>query len=120
MDKHVTDICDKCLTCQRNKRTTKKQGHLPPKTAEYNPWDNVCVDTIGPYTIKRDGQEPLMLWCLTAIDPATGWLEIFNIKTKRADLLINLLEEQLLCILDTDGTRNDLRPRYRIHERIRE
>jgi len=41
--------------------------------------------------------EPLTLMCLTVIDPATGWLEIFEIDTKRADVLINLFETEWLC-----------------------
>ena len=35
--------------------------------------------------------------CLTVIDPATGWIEIFEIKTKRADVLINIFETEWLC-----------------------
>ena len=69
----------------------KEMGTLATKSGRIPPLGQSMRSTIGPYTIKRDGQKPLTLWCLTAIDPATGWLEIFNIKTKRADLLINLL-----------------------------
>ena len=82
MDKDIEDICRSCKTCQRNKRSTKKWGHVPPKTAKYHLWETVCVDTIGPYTIHRVGMKPLTLMCLTAIDPATGWIKIFKIKTK--------------------------------------
>ena len=80
-----------------NKKSTQKWGHLPPKTAEYHPWEIVCVDTIGPYTIKRTGMKDLTLMCLTAIDPATGWLEIFELETKRVDVLINIFETEWLC-----------------------
>ena len=97
MDKDIEQMCRKCPTCQRNKKSTQKWGHLPPKTAEYHPWEMVCVDTIGPYTIHRKGMKDLTLMCLTAIDPATGWLEIFEIDTKRADMLINLFETEWLC-----------------------
>ena len=30
----VHDVCSKCDTCQRTKRTTQKYGHLPPNEAE--------------------------------------------------------------------------------------
>ena len=60
----------------------KKYGHLPPKEAEAEPWERLCVDLIGPYTIKRKGKEPLRLWCITMIDPATGWLELKQINNK--------------------------------------
>jgi hypothetical protein len=33
----VHDICSKCDTCQRTKRTTKKYGHLPAMEAEADP-----------------------------------------------------------------------------------
>ena len=39
-----------------------------------------------------------MLWTLTMIDPATGWFEIKEIKTKRADVIAiaNLVEQTWL------------------------
>ena len=97
MQKDVERICKTCPTCQRNKRTTQKWGHVPPKQAEYQPWEQVCVDTIGPYKIKRQGKPTLTLQCLTAIDPATGWIEVFDIETKRADQLANTFEMEWLC-----------------------
>ena len=47
----VHDVCKKRPTCQRAKTTNQKYGKLPPKHAETNPWDTICVDLIGPYTI---------------------------------------------------------------------
>ncbi len=44
-----------------------------------NPWEALCVDLIGPYTLKgKDGTEVDFL-CLTMIDPATNWLEIVEL-----------------------------------------
>ena len=51
-------------------------SQLPEKTAESDPWDVLCVDLIGPYTIKRKGHPALTVKCVTMIDPATGWFEI--------------------------------------------
>jgi hypothetical protein len=48
----VHEVCSKCDTCQRTKRNSKKYGHLPAKEAEVDPWEILCVDLIGPYTIK--------------------------------------------------------------------
>jgi hypothetical protein len=31
---------------------------------------------VGPNTIKRRGAEDLTLWCVTVLDPATGWFEM--------------------------------------------
>ena len=73
----VNDICKKCHTCQTTKRIDKKYGHVPEKKTTYIPWDTLCVDLIGPYTIHRKAKsgkkrKDLTLWCVTMIDPATG------------------------------------------------
>ena len=94
--KMVHKVCTTCHTCQTTKRTKKKYGHLPPKEAEGIPWETLCVDQIGPYKIKRKRKSTLELWCLTMIDPATGWFEIVNIPTKRADVIANLVEQTWL------------------------
>ena len=48
---------------------------------------------IGPYKIKRKRKDPLELWCVTMIDPATGWFEIKEVPgTKRADFIANIVE----------------------------
>ena len=67
----------KCKLCQKAKITNQKFGKLPAKTTEESPWDTLCVDLIlGPYKIQRKGKKDLKLWCLTMIDPATGWFEM--------------------------------------------
>ena len=55
----VHDVCKKCPTFQREKTTNQKDGKLPPKQAETNPWDTQCVDLIGPYMIPRKGKTRL-------------------------------------------------------------
>ena len=52
------DVCKKCPTRQREKTTNQKYGKLPPKQAETNPWDTLCVDLIGRYTIPWKGKKP--------------------------------------------------------------
>eukprot|EP00804_Cyclotella_cryptica_P013263 CCRYP_007025-RA/>CCRYP_007025-RA protein AED:0.37 eAED:0.69 QI:0/0/0/1/0.33/0.5/4/0/454 len=42
----------KCHSCQVNKRRQIKYGKLPTKLAITNPWEALCVDLIGPYTLK--------------------------------------------------------------------
>ena len=91
-------MCTKCYTCQTTKKRTKKYGLLPEKTAESDPWDVLCIDLIGPYQIERKNKKkkPLVLWALTMIDPATGWFEMREIKTKKADEIANVLEQAWL------------------------
>jgi hypothetical protein len=64
----------------------KKYGRVPEKVAEADPWDVLCIDLIGLYKIERKNKtkKPLILWALTMIDPATGWFEMKDIKTKAA------------------------------------
>ena len=95
----VRDTCSKCHTCQVTKTSTKKYGLRPEKEAEAQPWERLCVDLIGPYTMKvyNDKKlEPLKLWCLTMIDPATGWFEMKTIKNKEAGTIANLVEQTWL------------------------
>jgi hypothetical protein len=71
---------------------SKKYGHLPEKKAEASPWEILCVDLIGPYTIKRKGKASLQLWCVTMIDPATGWFEMRELNDKKASTVSNEVE----------------------------
>jgi len=89
----VHDVCSKCHTCQKTKRSTRKYGHLPEKEAQTDPWDVLCVDLIGPYTIKRRGKKSLTLWCVTMIDPATGWFEMKEITNKTAINVANIVDQ---------------------------
>ena len=92
----VERFCKRCNTCQLTKKTKKKYGHLPAKEAEAEPWDTLCIDLIGPYIIKDDMKDRFTLHCLTMIDPATGWFEIAEIPSKRADDVANVLERTWL------------------------
>ena len=44
-----------------------------------NPWKTVCVDLIGPYTLKGKDGTVMDFMCLTMIDPATGWFKIIEL-----------------------------------------
>jgi hypothetical protein len=88
----VIKTCKKCTNCQLAKPTAQKYGKLPAKIAEENPWDTLCVDLIGPYKIERKGKKDLKLWCLTMIDPATGWFEMHQIKNKTAAEVADMCE----------------------------
>ena len=93
LSKDVENLCKRCRTCQLTKKTKKKYGHLPPKEAEATPWDTLCIDLIGPYTVKEVGKKKYLLHCLTMIDPATGWFEIVEIPSGKADDVSNMLEQ---------------------------
>ena len=75
----IRSYVKKCKTCQINKRRQRKYGKLPAKLAITTPWEALCVDLIGPYTLKGKDKSQIDFMCLTMIDPATGWFEIVEL-----------------------------------------
>ena len=96
MRQDITKHVATCPICQRNKRHQKKYGKVPPKVAEAKPWERLCVDLIGPYTIRCSDKTSLTCKCVTMIDPATGWFEIHEYDDKRAITVANIVEQQWL------------------------
>ena len=58
------------------------------------PWDKMCIDLIGPYTIRRKGKKLIQCKCGTMIDPATGWFEIHQIDDKQSITVSNVAEQE--------------------------
>jgi hypothetical protein len=77
----------------KNKENFCKYGTLPEKEAEAEPWEKLCVDMVGPYKL---GPEAHTLWCVTVIDPATGWLEMKEVKNKEAFTVATAVEQTWL------------------------
>ena len=74
-----------CVNCQLNKTKNLKIRLLPEKEAEQMiPWECVCVDLIGPYTIgnEKNTDSVATLHAMTIVDPVTGWFEIAKIPLK--------------------------------------
>jgi hypothetical protein len=72
-----------CRSCQVNKKQSLKYGHVPPKLVTTTPWRALCVDLVGPYTLKGKDGSSIDFMCLTMIDPATSWFEILELPTVR-------------------------------------
>jgi hypothetical protein len=70
-----------CRSCQVNKSHSQKYGHLPPKLVITTTWKALCVDLIGPYTIKGKDGSSIDFMCLTMINPSTSWFEIVELPT---------------------------------------
>jgi cleavage and polyadenylation specificity factor subunit 1 len=91
----VQEVCKNCPTCQRTKRSNQKYGIIPIKEADAGPWEKVCIDMIGPYTIKQgtgENANKITIHCVTMIDPATGWFEMVNTTTKDAATIADIVE----------------------------
>jgi hypothetical protein len=68
-----------CKKCQVNKKRQRLYGKLPTKMVITKPWHTLCVDLIGPYTLKGKNGTVIDFMCLTMIDPATSWFEIVEL-----------------------------------------
>ena len=76
MHTSIQSITRSCKTCQINKRWSMKYGHLSPKSIISNPWECLCVNLIGPCTLKGRDNSQIDFMALTMIDPATSWFKI--------------------------------------------
>jgi hypothetical protein len=94
----VERLCSICHICQMTKKERKKYGLLPPKIAESDPWVMVCVDLVGPFTIRTPAKTHSVL-ALTIIDPLinTGWFEIVKATNKSATSIQDLFHNSWLA-----------------------
>ena len=53
---------------------------------------NKCVGLIGPYKIRIEGKEPIILKPVTMIDSETGWFEITQYSNNKVIVIANLVE----------------------------
>jgi hypothetical protein len=67
-----------CRSCQINKRGSCKYGHLPPKTVYTIPWECLCVDLIGPYTLKGKDNSQIDFMALTMTTLLLAGLRLQN------------------------------------------
>jgi hypothetical protein len=45
------------------------------------PWQALCVDLIGPYTLRSKDRTSIDFMCITMNNPATSWFEIVELPT---------------------------------------
>ena len=79
MHNQIVRYIRKCPQCQKGKKARKKYGKLPTKQVITVPWQVLCTDCIGPYTVKDKNKKEYQFMCVTMIDPATSWFEIKEI-----------------------------------------
>ena len=59
--------CQKCHSCQVNKHKNHKYGQLLAKLAITTPWEVLCMDLIGPHTLKSTDKTVIDFMCITMI-----------------------------------------------------
>ncbi len=84
IQKHIKS----CRSCQVNKRHSQKYGNLPPKLVIKTPWKALCVDLIGPYTLKDKDGSSIDFVGLTMIGPATSWFKIVELPTVAQEMTV--------------------------------
>jgi hypothetical protein len=72
----IRSLTKSCRSCRINKSRSQKYWHLPSKTVITNPWECLCVDLIGPYTLKGKDNLQIDFMALTMIDHTSSWFEI--------------------------------------------
>ncbi len=68
-----------CKTCQVNKKRTQKYGHLSPKIVISTPWEALCVDLVGLYTLKGKDGLSIDFMALTMINLASSWFKVVEL-----------------------------------------
>ncbi len=81
----IQSLTKACRACQVNKKRKLKYEHLTPKTITTVtlPWRALCVDLIGPYTLKGKDGTTIDFMTLTMIDPTTSWFEVVELPLVR-------------------------------------
>jgi hypothetical protein len=75
----IRSLTKSCRSCQVNEKQHLKYGHLPSKIFITIPWRALCVDLIGPYTLKGKDGTVIDFMALTMINPATSRFEIVEL-----------------------------------------
>ncbi len=75
----IRSLTRSCKTCQVNKKWKLKYGHLPSKTIITVSWRALCVDFIGPYTLKGKDGTIIDFMALTMIDLASSWFKVVEL-----------------------------------------
>jgi hypothetical protein len=75
----IQPITKSCKACQVNKKWKLKYGHLPPRNVIKVPWKVLCVDLVGPTTLKGDDGTVIDFMALTVTDLATCWFKIVEL-----------------------------------------
>ena len=93
----IHKLVSTCDACQKCKLAGKGYGTLPPREPLMQPWYEVAVDLIGPWTIRDvDGNDHTFM-ALTIIDTVTNLCEIALIRDKTSSHIGLLFENTWLA-----------------------
>ena len=78
----INNFVKKCDICQRVKGPFPRLGHLPIKATEANPWEEIQVDLVGPWTFQLPPKWSVSVLALTCIDPFTDLCDACRLENK--------------------------------------
>ena len=61
LEQQCNSLCARYKACQLSKKLKQKYSILPPKNEDLTPWHTVCVDCMGPFTIKVKGKGRILI-----------------------------------------------------------
>lgn len=86
-----------CIACGKQKHDCQRYGHLPAKEVGVKPCQRLCIDIMGPYTVKRsDKKELKTLKCVTMTEPATGLFEVARYDDKQVITVEDIVQQSWL------------------------
>jgi hypothetical protein len=106
MNKHFTfpkmrstieDFVKRCDTCQRTKSSSARDGLLPLKDPELDPWYQVQVDLIGPWQVDLGSGTHISIRALSTIDPFIGLCELAPIRNTSCAHVGTVFHNSWLC-----------------------
>jgi hypothetical protein len=79
-----------------NEKRTPMYGHLPSKIEISTPWEALCVNLVGPYTLKVKVGLSIDFMALTMTDPTSAELPlIIRLMTKTVKEKERIIEEEI-------------------------
>ncbi len=98
MGTSIRSITKSYKSCQVNKKRRLQYGHLLPKDVITIPWKVLCVDCIGPFTLKGKDCTVIDFLALRMINPATSWFKIVELPLVRKIkiILVNSKESSVV------------------------
>jgi len=85
MRRRIKEYIEGCNHCAMYKYSGQGYGHVPPRNDTATPWEDVAVDTIGPWTVPIQGGPRLQIKALTIVDVATTLSECTRVENMTAD-----------------------------------
>jgi Integrase zinc binding domain len=85
LGKSIELYVERCDSCQRHKDPSRAYVELPPTEADSNPFEEVAVDLIGPWTLETEEHGQFEFSALTATCTACTLSKLARVEHKTMD-----------------------------------